>query len=82
MVFRLQIGNQVVPEQTPEVILNRCGVPVYSVLACALALCTVTHKGADGSGGHRQGGPDAGVFLQTHRRGSGSDPTPAAAYRL
>jgi hypothetical protein len=51
MMFLLQIGNQVVPEQTPEVILNRCGGPVYSVLACALALCTVTREAQVGQKG-------------------------------
>ena len=44
MVLLLQIGDQIVPKQTPEVVLNRRGGPVSSVLLCSSALCTMTHE--------------------------------------
>src|SRR5919106_4565650 len=41
MALLLQIGHQVLPEQTSELVLSCSGRPVRSLLPCALALCTV-----------------------------------------
>src|SRR5262245_43170924 len=51
MVLLLQIGDQIVPEQTPEVVLHPRGGPVSSIRPCSSALCTMTHKAQVGQEG-------------------------------
>src|SRR5215211_5004135 len=41
MVLFLEIDHQVVPDQTPEVILSRGSRQVSSLVVCLLALCTI-----------------------------------------
>jgi hypothetical protein len=41
MVILLQVSQQVLPDQSSELILSRSGRAVSSLLTCPLALCTV-----------------------------------------
>ena len=50
-MFLLQIVDQVIPDQTPEVVLNRRGGPVRSCIPYSLALCTVTREAQVGQEG-------------------------------
>lgn len=42
MALLLQIGDEVLPEQTPELVLNSSGREVSSLVTCPVALCTYT----------------------------------------
>ena len=44
MALLLQIGNQVLPEQTSELVLSCSGRQVRSLVTCPLALCTYTRN--------------------------------------
>jgi hypothetical protein len=55
MVLLLQSGDQLVPEQTPAVVLHRCGGPVRHVLPWSSALCTMTPAAQGGQEGLGKG---------------------------
>ena len=40
MTLLFQIGDEVLPEQTPELVLSRSGRDVSSLVTCPVALCT------------------------------------------
>jgi hypothetical protein len=42
MTLLFQIGDKVLPKQTPELILSRSGRDVSSLVTCPVALCTCT----------------------------------------
>jgi hypothetical protein len=41
MALFSQVGDQVIPEQSPELVLSRSGRQVSSLLMCPLVLCTI-----------------------------------------
>lgn len=47
----LQIGDEIVPDHTPELILGRSSRHVGSLLVCALTFCTFTRKAQAGQEG-------------------------------
>ena len=78
MALLLEIGDEVIPEQSPELVLSRSGRQVSSLLPCPLVLCTMAldaQVGQEGIGEAHQmqvchGGPDRG--------GSGTWPSPSS----
>jgi hypothetical protein len=51
MTLRLQIGDEVRPQQTPELILSRRGRAVSSLVTCPVALYTCTREAPGGPEG-------------------------------
>jgi hypothetical protein len=51
MVLLLQIGDHVIPDQTPELFLSSSRGPVSSLPLCALALCAMTRNAQGGQEG-------------------------------
>ena len=51
MAFLPPVGDQVLPAQSPQLVLSRSGRQVSSLLPCRLALCTIALKAQVGQEG-------------------------------
>ena len=68
MALLSQISHEVLPEQTPELILSRSGREVGSLVVCPVALCTCI---VDAQGG-QEGRGEADQMQVCHGRPRGA----------